>query len=414
MMNMDFERKLTIPMEVKKMYPVSAEMQKIVEARANALKDIFEGRDSRLVLMIGPCSADHEDSVLDYISRLVRVQEKVADKILIVPQIYTNKPRTTGAGYKGLLHQPDPHGKPDMFKGILATRSLHMRALQETGFSCADEMLYPENHRYLSDLLSYIAVGARSVENQQHRLTVSGMDIPAGMKNPTSGDISVMLKKSGKPTVLCVNKCDSVGDRPMEFYEFYNLGLGTPVGVSAMHGSGTGDLLDECFAYFPEETEATEEEAAPIKVAVIGKPNAGKSSLVNKILGEERVIVSNVAGTTRDAIDSYFENETGKYCFIDTAGMRRKSKVDDLIEKYSNMRTVAAIERADVCLILIDANDGVTEQDTKVAGYAHEKGKAIILSGGLADSLTLGAASGEAVKDWDINGESATIGVKRV
>lgn len=193
MMNMDFERKLTIPMEVKKMYPVSAEMQKIVEARANALKDIFEGRDSRLVLMIGPCSADHEDSVLDYISRLVRVQEKVADKILIVPRIYTNKPRTTGAGYKGLLHQPDPHGKPDMFKGILATRSLHMRALQETGFSCADEMLYPDNYKYVDDLLAYVAVGARSVENQEHRLVASGISVPVGMKNPTGGDLSVMM-----------------------------------------------------------------------------------------------------------------------------------------------------------------------------------------------------------------------------
>lgn len=193
MMNMEFERKLTIPMEVKKMYPVSAEMQKNVEARAKVLEDIFSGRDERLVVIIGPCSADNPDSVLDYISRLRKVQEQVADKVFIVPRIYTNKPRTTGSGYKGLLHQPNPTEKPDMFKGILATRALHMRALQETGFSCADEMLYPENHRYVDDLLAYVAVGARSVENQEHRLVASGIPIPVGMKNPTGGDLSVMM-----------------------------------------------------------------------------------------------------------------------------------------------------------------------------------------------------------------------------
>ncbi|MCQ2434129.1 MAG: 3-deoxy-7-phosphoheptulonate synthase [Oscillospiraceae bacterium] len=192
-MNMEFERKLTIPMEVKKMYPVSAEMQKNVEARAKVLEDIFSGRDDRIVLIIGPCSADNPDSVLDYISRLRKVQEQVADKVFIVPRIYTNKPRTTGSGYKGLLHQPNPTEKPDMFKGILATRALHMRALQETGFSCADEMLYPENHRYVDDLLAYVAVGARSVENQEHRLVASGIPIPVGMKNPTGGDLSVMM-----------------------------------------------------------------------------------------------------------------------------------------------------------------------------------------------------------------------------
>lgn len=193
MMNMEFERKLTIPMEVKKMYPVSAEMQKNVETRAKVLEDIFSGRDDRIVLIIGPCSADNPDSVLDYISRLRKVQEQVADKVFIVPRIYTNKPRTTGSGYKGLLHQPNPTEKPDMFKGILATRALHMRALQETGFSCADEMLYPENHRYVDDLLAYVAVGARSVENQEHRLVASGIPIPVGMKNPTGGDLSVMM-----------------------------------------------------------------------------------------------------------------------------------------------------------------------------------------------------------------------------
>ncbi|MBR3932385.1 MAG: 3-deoxy-7-phosphoheptulonate synthase [Clostridia bacterium] len=192
-MNLFFERKLTIPMEVKEMYPLSLKMDDIVKKRALDLKKIFTGESDKLVLVIGPCSADNEDSVIDYISRLREVQEKVKDKVFIVPRIYTNKPRTTGDGYKGMLHQPNPEEKPDMFKGIVAIRELHMRALQETGFSCADEMLYPENYRYLDDLLAYVAVGARSVENQQHRLTASGLDVPVGMKNPTSGDYSIMM-----------------------------------------------------------------------------------------------------------------------------------------------------------------------------------------------------------------------------
>ena len=191
-------------------------------------------------------------------------------------------------------------------------------------------------------------------------------------------DVATMLRKSGKPMALAVNKCDSVGPTDPEVYEFYGLGIGDLFEVSAIHGHGTGDLLDWCLAQFPEETE-TEAESDVINVAIVGKPNVGKSILLNRILGEERVIVSNVAGTTRDAIDSYFENETGKYCFIDTAGMRRKSKVDDAIERYSNMRTINAIERSDVCLILIDANEGVTEQDTKIAGLVHEAGKAAII-----------------------------------
>lgn len=194
----------------------------------------------------------------------------------------------------------------------------------------------------------------------------------------TDQDVANMLQKSGKPVILCVNKCDSVGAPDPEFYEFYNLGMGDPIAVSAVHGHGTGDLLDAVIAYFPPESEE-EEEDDTIKVAVIGKPNVGKSSLTNRILGQQRVIVSNVAGTTRDAIDSYFENETGKYNFIDTAGMRKKSKVDDNIEKYSVLRATMAIERSDVCLIMIDAQDGVTEQDTKVAGLAHEAGKACII-----------------------------------
>ena len=192
-MNMIFERKLTIPKEVKEMYPITAEIKKTVDERIDELKKIFTGESDKFLLVIGPCSADKDDSVLDYISRLREVQEKVKDKIFIVPRIYTNKPRTTGDGYKGMLHQPDPDRKPDMFKGIVAIRELHMRAVKETGFACADEMLYPENHRYLDDLLAYVAVGARSVEDQQHRLTASGIEIPVGMKNPTGGDISVMM-----------------------------------------------------------------------------------------------------------------------------------------------------------------------------------------------------------------------------
>jgi 3-deoxy-7-phosphoheptulonate synthase len=180
-------------MEIKKMYPLSDDLAKIKAENDKEIQSVFKGESDKLVLVIGPCSADREDAVLDYISRLRKLQEKVEDKIFIIPRIYTNKPRTTGDGYKGMLHQPDPNEKPDMLKGIISIRKLHMRALSETGLSCADEMLYPENHRYLSDLLSYVAVGARSVENQQHRLLASGIDVPVGMKNPTSGDISVMM-----------------------------------------------------------------------------------------------------------------------------------------------------------------------------------------------------------------------------
>ncbi|MDD5917432.1 MAG: 3-deoxy-7-phosphoheptulonate synthase [Clostridiales bacterium] len=190
---MEFIRKLPIPQEVKAMYPATPEMLRIKEERDSEIRRVFTGESNLFLLIIGPCSADREDAVLDYVSRLRRVQEKVQDKILIIPRIYTNKPRTTGEGYKGMLHQPNPTEKPDMFKGIVAIRKLHMRALAETGLGCADEMLYPENHRYLSDLLSYVAVGARSVEDQQHRLTASGLDIPVGMKNPTGGDLRVMM-----------------------------------------------------------------------------------------------------------------------------------------------------------------------------------------------------------------------------
>ena len=202
-------------------------------------------------------------------------------------------------------------------------------------------------------------------------------DIKTGL-TASDHEVASMLLRSGKPIVLAVNKMDSTGAPDPDFYEFYNLGLGDPIAVSAVHGHGTGDLLDACVQYFPPEDEEEEEDDA-IKVAVIGKPNAGKSSLVNKILGENRVIVSDVAGTTRDAIDSRFENDKGKFVFIDTAGIRKKSKVEEDIEKYSVLRATMAIDRADVCLIMIDATEGVTEQDTKVAGMAHEAGKASII-----------------------------------
>ena len=192
-MRMNFHRKLPIPKEVKEEFPLTERMKEVKAKRDESIRDVFDGSSDKFILVIGPCSADHKEPVLEYISRLCRVQEQVADKMIIIPRIYTNKPRTTGQGYKGMLHQPDPEEQPDMYKGIVAIRELHMTALRDYDFSCADEMLYPDNHRYLSDLLSYVAVGARSVENQQHRLTASGLAIPVGMKNPTSGDLSVMM-----------------------------------------------------------------------------------------------------------------------------------------------------------------------------------------------------------------------------
>jgi len=192
-MNMNFEKKLAIPAEVKEQFPVTGKVAKIVEEKRAEVKAVFEGRSDKMILIIGPCSADNEDAVLDYMNRLVPVQDKVKDKILLVPRIYTNKPRTTGEGYKGMLHQPDPNQKPDLFKGLIACRHMHMRAVEETGFVFADEMLYPDNYQYLDDLLGYVAVGARSVENQEHRLVSSGVEVPVGMKNPTSGDYAVMM-----------------------------------------------------------------------------------------------------------------------------------------------------------------------------------------------------------------------------
>ncbi|MBQ5331263.1 MAG: 3-deoxy-7-phosphoheptulonate synthase [Oscillospiraceae bacterium] len=192
-MNMDFIRKLPIPKDVKEQFPISEEIKKIKAAKDKEIADVFKGRSDKFILVIGPCSADREDAVMDYICRLAKVQEQVKDKLILIPRIYTNKPRTTGQGYKGMVHQPDPTKGEDMLEGIIAIRKLHTRAVNETGLVCADEMLYPENHRYLSDILSYVAIGARSVEDQQHRLTASGLEIPVGMKNPTGGDYSVML-----------------------------------------------------------------------------------------------------------------------------------------------------------------------------------------------------------------------------
>ena len=192
-MEMNFHRKLPIPKKVKEAYPLTEEMKAVKAKRDESIRAVFDGSLDKFILIIGPCSADHKEPVLEYISRLKRIEEQVSDKIIIIPRIYTNKPRTTGQGYKGMLHQPDPEEKPDMYHGIVAIRDLHLSALRDYGFSCADEMLYPDNHRYLSDVLSYVAVGARSVENQQHRLTASGLGIPVGMKNPTGGDLGVMM-----------------------------------------------------------------------------------------------------------------------------------------------------------------------------------------------------------------------------
>ena len=192
-MGFEFIKKLPTPDEIRNQYPIDAKIKALKEKRDQEIRDVFTGKSDKFLAIIGPCSADNEDAVCDYLLRLRKVQDKIADKVLIIPRVYTNKPRTTGEGYKGMVHQPDPEKKPNMLAGLVAIRKMHIHAIEESGFTCADEMLYPENHRYLSDLLSYVAIGARSVENQQHRLTASGLDIPVGMKNPTGGDLSVMM-----------------------------------------------------------------------------------------------------------------------------------------------------------------------------------------------------------------------------
>ena len=220
---------------------------------------------------------------------------------------------------------------------------------------------------------------------RQAQLAIEMADVVVLMTNVKDGvtandqDVAQMLLKAKKKIVLAVNKVDNTGDPPFEFYEFYNLGLGDPIAISSTHGLGVGDLLDEVTHLFPEDADTSDDEDE-IKVAVIGKPNAGKSSLINKILGEDRVIVSNIAGTTRDAIDSHYEKNGDKYLFIDTAGMRKRGKIDENVERYSVVRSLAAVDRSDVCVIMLDANEGVTEQDTKIAGYAHEQGKACVIA----------------------------------
>ena len=192
-MSLHYMKKVMSPDEIKEAYPISEEIKAVKQKRDQQIKDVFTGNSDKFLVIVGPCSADNEDSVLDYVNRLAKVQDKVSDKLILIPRIYTNKPRTTGEGYKGIVHQPDPEKKPDLHEGLVAMRKMHIRAIEETHLTAADEMLYPENWPYLEDILSYVAIGARSVEDQQHRITVSGFDIPAGMKNPTSGDLSVML-----------------------------------------------------------------------------------------------------------------------------------------------------------------------------------------------------------------------------
>ncbi len=275
-MNMDFLRKLPIPKDVKAQYPVTEELACIKAKRDKEISDVFLGKSDKFVLIIGPCSADNSEAVLDYISRLKVAADKVKDKVIIIPRIYTNKPRTTGVGYKGMLHQPDPNQNPDMLKGIVAIRQLHMSALSDYGFTCADEMLYPENHRYLSDLLAYVAVGARSVENQQHRLTASGLNVPVGMKNPTGGDMHVMLnsiiaargshtfiyrgwevKSHGNPMAHAIlrgyvdfsGKCISNYhyEDLLSLYELYNeAGIGNPAAiVDANHANSGKQYIEQ-------------------------------------------------------------------------------------------------------------------------------------------------------------------------
>jgi 3-deoxy-7-phosphoheptulonate synthase len=222
-----FEKKVISPSELKNQYPMSEKDTLVKKERDQQIKDVFTGDSDKFLVIIGPCSADNEDSVCDYISRLARVQEKVKDKIILIPRIYTNKPRTTGEGYKGIAHQPDPEKEPDLQEGLIAMRKLHLRAIADTGLTAADEMLYPENWPYVEDILSYVAVGARSVENQQHRLTISGMDCPAGMKNPTSGDISVML-----------NSCVAAQAKHTFLYRAYEVNTtGNPLSHTILRGA---------------------------------------------------------------------------------------------------------------------------------------------------------------------------------
>lgn len=319
-MNMKFFRKLPIPKEIKEQFPLSATA---AEARARTIAEqqsILSGESDRFILVIGPCSADNEDSVLDYIYRLREVQEKVKDKILIIPRIYTNKPRTTGDGYKGMLHQPDPNAAPDLLKGMIAIRKMHMRAIDETGFGCADEMLYPENHRYLSDVLAYVAVGARSVEDQQHRLTASGLAIPAGMKNPTSGDITVMMnsiKAAQHSHIFCYRGWEVQSEGNPYAHAILR-------GYVDKHGKTHPnyhyeDLIDLA------QTYATSGLANPAVIIDTNHSNSGKKYLeqprIAREILESRRYDSTVKALVKGLmIESYIEDGAQKICDTETYG----------------------------------------------------------------------------------------------
>lgn len=247
-----------------------------------------------------------------------------------------------------------------------------------------------------SEILQFMRLQAEiAIENADVVIFVT--DLLTGV-TASDTEVAAMLQRSGRPVVLCVNKVDKLGAPPPELYEFYNLGLGDPMPVSSLHGHGTGDLLDACFEHFPPDS-GEEEDSSFVRVAIVGRPNVGKSSLVNTVLGENRVIVSNVAGTTRDSVDAFFENQFGKFCFIDTAGIRRKAKVDDVIEKYSVLRAMMAIDRADVCVIMLDAADGVTEQDARIAGMVHDRGKASVIAVNKWDAVDKETGTMEKLRD---------------
>ena len=313
-MNMEFYRKLPIPKDVKEQFPITPELTKLRDAQLNELNKIFSGESNKFLLVIGPCSADREDAVIEYISRLRTVQDKVQDKIMIVPRIYTNKPRTTGEGYKGMLHQPDPTSQPDMLKGIISIRKLHLRALSETGFACADEMLYPENHRYLSDLLLYCAVGARSVEDQQHRLTASGLDIPVGMKNPTSGDITVMM-----------NSIKAAQSSHVFLYRGWEVkSSGNPYAHAILRGyvdkqgkSHPNYHYEDLYHLY--ETYASSELENPAVVVDTNHANSGKNYLeqirISKEIIHSCLYSADVRGLVKGLmIESYLEDGAQKIC----------------------------------------------------------------------------------------------------
>ncbi|MCI8347964.1 MAG: 3-deoxy-7-phosphoheptulonate synthase [Firmicutes bacterium] len=307
-MNMEFRRRLPIPKDIKEMFPINEEYKTKKAAKDKEVKDILSGASNKFLLLVGPCSADNEDAVLDYLSRLRKVQDKVKDRICIVPRIYTNKPRTTGMGYKGMLHQPDPNLNEDMLRGIVTIRETYIRAMKETEFFCADEMLYPEQYRYLSDLLSYIAVGARSVENQLHRLTASGLDIPVGMKNPTSGDLSVMMN-----SIIAAHGCHTFIYRNWEV-----VSKGNPYAHAILRGHTNKrgqsipnyhyeDLKTVCNMYLKEEIEN------PAIIVDVNHANSGKQYLeqirISKEVIQSMELSDDIKGIVKGLmIESYIED----------------------------------------------------------------------------------------------------------